>query len=86
MSKFEKLLDQLLLGISDANFPFADLRYILLRLGFEERIKGSHHIFRKPGSVDKAVLQRMGKDAKDYQVRQVRELLLKDQMGGGTDG
>ena len=28
---------------------FADLRLFLLRLGFVERVRGSHHIFRTEG-------------------------------------
>jgi len=53
MSKHGKLLLQILQGQSDANIPFEDLRSLLLHLGFEERIRGSHHIFRKPGVEDK---------------------------------
>jgi hypothetical protein len=44
MSKLEKLLIKFLRGTSDANIDFDELRSLLLRLGFEERIKGSHHI------------------------------------------
>jgi predicted RNA binding protein YcfA (HicA-like mRNA interferase family) len=36
-------------GSSDANIRFTGLRALLLRLGFEERIKGSHHIFTREG-------------------------------------
>jgi hypothetical protein len=32
-------------GASDANIAFSDLRTLLTGLGFEERVKGSHHIF-----------------------------------------
>jgi predicted RNA binding protein YcfA (HicA-like mRNA interferase family) len=34
-------------GTSDANIPFADLCQLLHRLGFDERIRGSHPIFTK---------------------------------------
>jgi hypothetical protein len=43
----DKVLDAVLRGTSDANIPFSGLRGLLLRLGFQERIKGSHHIFWK---------------------------------------
>jgi predicted RNA binding protein YcfA (HicA-like mRNA interferase family) len=33
-------------GGSDANILFGDLRTLLLALGFQERIKGSHHIIQ----------------------------------------
>ena len=82
MSRFEKLLLRLLRGSTDANFAFDDLRHILLRLGFEERIKGSHHTYRKAGVEHKVVLQPDGKDAKPYQVRQVRNVIVANGLGG----
>jgi hypothetical protein len=47
MGKHEKLLLKILSGASDANIHFEDLCNLLKNLGFEERISGSHHIFRK---------------------------------------
>ena len=82
MSKYDKLLFQILRGTSDANVPFNDLRQLLMNMGFEERIRGSHHIFRRPGIVDKINLQREGNKAKVYQVRQVRAVILKYRLGG----
>ena len=75
MTRFNKLLDQLLRGTSDKSFEFDDLRHILLRLGFAERTKGGHHIFDKAGVTELVNLQRSGKEAKAYQVRQVRDLI-----------
>src|SRR5438876_5597738 len=49
MSKYDKLLFQILRGTSDANVSFDDLRHLLKAIGFEERIRGSHHMFRKAG-------------------------------------
>lgn len=49
MSRFDKLLLKLLRGTSDASFAFEDLRYILLHLGFAERINGSHPVYRLEG-------------------------------------
>ena len=49
MSKYEKLLVKILSGTSDRNIDFEELRNLLIRLGFEERIKGSHHILTKEG-------------------------------------
>jgi hypothetical protein len=45
MTSPRKTLDKILRGDSDANIRFSDLRTLLVSLGFEERIKGSHHIF-----------------------------------------
>jgi HicA-like toxin of HicAB toxin-antitoxin system len=82
MSRYGKLIFQLLRGTADANIPFDDLRVLLQKLGFEERTRGSHHIFRKEGVIEKINLQREGNRAKVYQVRQVRAVLLKYKLGG----
>ena len=82
MSKYDKLLFQILRGTADANVPFNDLRHLLISIGFEERIRGSHHMFRKAGIVEKINLQREGSKAKVYQVRQVRAVILKYKLGG----
>jgi predicted RNA binding protein YcfA (HicA-like mRNA interferase family) len=82
MGKYEKLRLQILRGASDANIPFDDLRQLLLRLGFEERTRGSHHIFRREEVEEKINLQREGSKAKVYQVRQVRAVILKYNLGG----
>ncbi len=77
MDKFLKLIEQILLAQSDANIAFDDLCGLLDRLGFEKRIRGSHHIFRKAGIEERINLQRDGSKAKRYQVKQVRNLLIK---------
>ena len=68
-------------GKSDANINFEDLRKLLLILGFEERIKLSHHIFRKEGIAEKPNLQKDGSKAKTYQVKQIRGILQKYDFG-----
>lgn len=81
MAKQEKLLWRILRGSSDANIRFADLCNLLRSLGFEERTRGSHHMFIRPG-VDVLInLQREGNKAKPYQVRQVRKVLLRYNLG-----
>jgi predicted RNA binding protein YcfA (HicA-like mRNA interferase family) len=82
MGKYDKLLLQILRGTSDANIPFDDLCRLLKRLGFEERIRGSHHLFRKQEVEEKVNLQREGNKAKVYQVRQVRAVILKYNLAG----
>ncbi len=77
MSRFDKIRQKILGGKSDANINFEDLRNLLLDLGFIERIKGSHHSYRREGVTEKPNLQRDGSKAKSYQVRQVREVLRK---------
>ena len=82
MGKYDKLIEKILLGASDANIPFDDLRRLLLRLGFEERIRGSHHIYRKEGIEEKINLQREGSKAKPYQVRQMRVMIIRYRLAG----
>ncbi|MCX7094178.1 MAG: type II toxin-antitoxin system HicA family toxin [Methylobacter sp.] len=77
MGKYDKLIDKILRGSSDANIPFDDLRGLLIRLGFDERIRGSHHVYRKEGIEEKLNLQQDDSKAKPYQVRQVRFIIIK---------
>lgn len=69
MAKYGALLERILRGTADANILFNDLCHLLRRLGFEERIRGDHHIFRKAGIMEKPNLQHEGNKAKAYQVR-----------------
>ncbi|MCY4365753.1 MAG: type II toxin-antitoxin system HicA family toxin [Chloroflexi bacterium] len=77
MSRNDELQQRVLSGRSDANIHFDDLRSLLLRLGFAERTRGSHHIFRKNGVRELINIQRDGNHAKPYQVRQVRQVILR---------
>ncbi len=74
----KKILKKILLGSSDKNIKFDDLRKIIIALGFNEKIKGDHHIFWKDKIEEIINLQPL-KDgrAKPYQVKQVRELIFK---------
>jgi hypothetical protein len=80
MSRFEKLLIKILRGTSDANIDFDELRNLLIRLEFEERIKGSHHIFTKEGIEEILNIQPKTAKAKPYQVKQVRAVIVKYQL------
>ena len=86
MGKYEKLLEQILLGSSDANIDFDELCQLLIRLGFETRVRGSHHIFRKQGVEERVNLQMDGGKAKAYQVRQVRTAILRYKLRGDANG
>ena len=78
MGKFDKLIVKLLFGSADKNFDFNDLVKILQSLGFHMRNgSGSHHIFVKK-DVDEIInIQPKNNRAKPYQVKQVRELIIK---------
>lgn len=81
MGKYEKLIQRILIAKSDRDIDFNELRNLLSRLGFTERIRGSHHVFRKDEVRDKITLQRDGHLAKAYQVKQVRRIILEYGLG-----
>ena len=81
MSKHGAVLHRILQGNSDAGIAFDDLCQLMRRLGFAERTRGSHHIFRFDGVDEHINLQRDGNQAKPYQVRQVRAVILKYHLG-----
>jgi hypothetical protein len=85
MSQRDKLLVKILLGTSDAGIPFEPLCQLLRALDFDERIRGSHHIFSKEGVEEILNLQPKQGKAKAYQVKQVRDGILKYQLGGQSE-
>ncbi len=81
MGKLEKLRERILSGTSDTNIDFKPLCNLLAKLGFDEKIKGDHHIFTK-SDVDEIInLQPLKSKAKPYQVRQVRNIITKYHLG-----
>lgn len=85
MGKIEKVIEKILRGTSDKNISFNDLCQILHHCGFEERIKGSHHIFFKEGIDEILNLQPKESKAKPYQVKQVRDVIVKYGLVGDED-
>lgn len=77
MGTLDKLIKKILSGSSDTNINFEELRNLLLRLSFIERIKGSHHIYCRDDVEEIINIQPKGKKAKPYQVKQVRNLIVK---------
>lgn len=85
VSQFEKLLFAILSGTSDRGILFADLQSVLDRLGFQCRIKGDHFIYTMNGIEEIINIQPVGKLAKPYQVKQVRNIILKYRLGGAIN-
>jgi hypothetical protein len=85
MTRWNKLLDRILHGTSDANISFNELCELLRRLGFDERVRGDHHIFSKTGIADILNLQPQKAKAKAYQVKQVRDAIVKYKLGAIDD-
>ena len=85
MSKMDKLLIQILSGSSDAHISFSALCHLLRTSGFDERIKGSHHIFTKDGVEEILNLQTAASKAKPYQLKQVRNMIIKYRLAGKNE-
>ena len=77
MSHRDGLLLRILSGRTGANVRFGELRNLLMRLGFDERISGSHHIFTKEGISERINLQPRRGQVKAYQIQQVRKVFEK---------
>ena len=81
MGKYEKLIQKILSGTSDKNIDFAELCKLLIRLDFNERIKGDHHIFTREDVKEIINIQPRGSKAKPYQVKQIRNLIVDYCLG-----
>jgi hypothetical protein len=60
VGKYDKVLEKILFGRSDNNIIFSELRKLLLKLGFQERVRGDRHIFSKEGVAEIINLQPLG--------------------------
>lgn len=82
-----KLLTNILSGASAQNISFDELVVLLQNLGFAMRISGSHRIFSREGIVEILNLQpRKDGTAKPYQLRQVRNVIVRYNLVGEDDG
>ena len=81
MSKRLKFLMQLVNPAQASNLDFDALVNLLLFLGFDQRVRGSHHIFTKPGLEEIINLQPAADNTvKPYQAKQVRELIIRYEL------
>ena len=82
MTRYAKTLARLLSGTADQTFRFDELCGLLNRLGFVDRQGGgSHRILSREGVAEILNLQpRLDGTAKPYQIRQVREVILRYQL------
>jgi len=77
MGKHGKLFANILSGRKAQSVKFNELTHLLLAMGFNERIKGSHHIYYRQDIEEILNLQPIGSQAKAYQVKQIRNIILK---------
>jgi len=85
MGKYDKLFTDILSGRNDQSIRFTELTHLLCAMGFNERIKGDHHIFYRQDIEEILNLQPKGSQAKAYQVRQVRNLIIKYRLEGPNE-
>ncbi len=85
MSQAEKALRAILSGTQDRSLAFSDLRTVLDRLGFQCRVKGDHFIYTRQDVEEIVNLQSVRGQAKAYQVKQVRQIILRYRLGGDLD-
>ena len=81
----KKTMFKVLGGRSDANLAFTEVVGLLKDLGFDLRIKGSHHILTKDGIEEILNLQPKNGKAKPYQVKQVRQVIVRYKLGDYDD-
>jgi hypothetical protein len=79
------MLQAVLRGNADSNIAFSDLCKLLQSLGFNERVRGSHHIFARDGVEEILNLQPRGSKSKPYQVKQVRQVIVRYKLAGESD-
>jgi len=85
MGKYDKLFTNILSGRSDHSIRFIELTHLLCAMGFNERIKGDHYIYYRQDIEEILNLQPKGSQAKAYQVRQVRNLIIKYRLEGPNE-
>ena len=85
MGKYDKLLSNILSGRNDQSIRFTELTHLLLAMGFSGRINGDHHIYYREDIEEILNLQPKGSQAKAYQVKQVRNIILKYRLEVSND-
>lgn len=81
MAAAEKLYQSIMSGTQDKNIKFRELQKLLEIMGFEYRVKGDHFIYFIKDLPDNINIQPKGNMAKPYQVKQIRNYLLKYHLG-----
>ena len=77
MPSVEKIISDIICAEKNSNIKFRDLQRVLGVMGFRCRIKGDHFIYYKDGINEIINIQPKGNKAKPYQVKQIRNLILK---------
>lgn len=83
MTRYEKLYRKIIIE-GNTSVPFSDIQFFLDKLGFSGRCKGDHYIYTLDGVNDIINIQPDGKNAKKYQVKQIKKIVEKYKLGGDS--
>ena len=74
----KKVYEDILSGRSDHNIRFGDFQNLIVALGFDlKRQRGSHTMYYNKSIQECLNIQSDGSKEKAYQVRQLRDIILK---------
>ena len=77
----KKVYETIISGNADNNIKFTDFQNLIIDLGFKFiRQNGSHKIYYHYGIREIMNIQSDGNKAKDYQVKQLRNIILKHNL------
>lgn len=77
MSRLDRVFQKVVQGSADASVRFRDLRRLMQSMKFKERIRGDHYLYTREDILEIINLQPRESNAKAYQVKQVRALIVK---------
>jgi len=73
----EKVYESVISGKADNNIKYTDFQNLIIDLGFGfMRQKGSHTMYYNPKVNEFMNIQQDGSKAKDYQIKQLRDIII----------
>lgn len=86
MTSYNKLYDKIIKSENYNNIKFSEFQLFLEKTGFQLiRTRGDHYIYALNGLDEIINIQPSGKNAKSYQIKQVRLIINKYKLGGNFD-
>lgn len=74
----QKTYNDVISGKSDNNIRFTEFRNLIIDLGVDfKNQNGSHMVYYHKGINERMTVQNAGSKAKGYQVRQLRNIIVK---------
>ena len=77
----KKVYESVMSGKSDNNIKYTDFQNLIIDLGFVfKRQNGSHAMYYHYGIREFMNIQKHGNKAKDYQVKQLRDIIIEHNL------